>query len=67
MVNYTPPLRDIQFVLHELLEVEKHYATMPPHAEVSADLVDQIIEEGGKFCAEVKRQCVAASDRSAPR
>ncbi len=53
MVNYTPPLRDMHFVLHELFEVEKHYATMPAHAEVSADLVDQIIEEGGKFCAEV--------------
>ena len=53
MVDYTPPLRDIQFVLHELLEVEKHYAAMPAHEEVSAELIDQIVEEGGKFCAQV--------------
>ena len=25
MPQYRAPLRDIQFVLHELLEVEKHY------------------------------------------
>jgi len=25
MTQYTPPLRDMQFVLHELLEVEKRY------------------------------------------
>ena len=53
MVQYTPPLRDMQFVLHELLEAEKRYQELPPHAEVSADLIDQVLEEGGKFCAEV--------------
>ena len=53
MPQYTPPLRDMQFVLHELLEVEKQYQQMPRHAEVSRELVDQVIEEGGRFCAEV--------------
>ncbi len=50
---YTAPLRDMQFVLHELLEVEKHYQEMPRHAEVGRELLDQVIEEGGRFCAEV--------------
>jgi alkylation response protein AidB-like acyl-CoA dehydrogenase len=50
---YTAPLRDMQFVLHELLEVDKHYKEMPRHAEVTRELVDQVIEEGGRFCAEV--------------
>ena len=53
MAQYTPPLRDMQFVLHELLGVEEQYRQMPRHAEVNRELVDQVIEEGGRFCAEV--------------
>ena len=53
MTQYTPPLREFQFVLHELLEVDKHYQEMPRHHEVGRELIDQVLEEGGKFCAEV--------------
>jgi alkylation response protein AidB-like acyl-CoA dehydrogenase len=53
MPQYTPPLRDFQFVLHELLEAEKALAAMPAHVEVSRELIDQVLEEGGRFCAEV--------------
>jgi len=53
MTQYLPPLRDMQFVLHELLEVEKHYQEMPRHHEVGRELIDQVLEEGGKFCADV--------------
>lgn len=52
-MTYTIPIRDMQFVLHELLEVEKQYQEIPRHAEVTRELVDQVIEEGGRFCAEV--------------
>lgn len=53
MARYTPPLRDIRFVMHELLDVEGTLKTLPPYAETSRELIDQVIEEGGKFCAEV--------------
>ncbi len=53
MPGYTPPLRDMQFVLHEVLDVESAFKAMPSHAETGRDLIDQVIEEGGKFCAEV--------------
>ncbi|MCL4184476.1 MAG: acyl-CoA dehydrogenase N-terminal domain-containing protein, partial [Burkholderiaceae bacterium] len=53
MARYTPPLRDMQFVMHELLDVESVLKTLPPHAETGRDLIDQVLEEGGKFCAEV--------------
>ena len=53
MAHYIVPLRDMQFVLHELLEVEQQYREMPRHAEIGRDLIDQVIEEGGRFCAEV--------------
>ena len=53
MPQYTPPLRDFQFVLHEVLDAQGHCPACPPHAEVNRELIDQVLEEGGKFCAEV--------------
>lgn len=53
MGQYTAPLRDMQFVLHELLDVEGHLKQMPQHAEIDADTINQVIEEAGKFCSEV--------------
>ena len=53
MGQYTAPLRDMQFVLHELLGVESHLKEMPQHAEIDADTINQVIEEAGKFCSEV--------------
>ncbi|MBP8307381.1 MAG: acyl-CoA dehydrogenase C-terminal domain-containing protein [Burkholderiaceae bacterium] len=53
MPQYTPPIREMQFVLHELLDVEAAYREMPRHAEINRSLIDQVLEEGGKFCAEV--------------
>ncbi|MGB7183478.1 MAG: acyl-CoA dehydrogenase C-terminal domain-containing protein [Burkholderiaceae bacterium] len=53
MAQYLPPLRDMQFVLHELLDVEQQLSAIPAHADVNRELIDQVLEEGGKFCSEV--------------
>ena len=53
MPVYNPPLRDMQFVLHELLDVSSALKAMPKHAEVDADTINAVLEEGGKFAAEV--------------
>jgi alkylation response protein AidB-like acyl-CoA dehydrogenase len=53
MGQYTPPLRDMQFVLHELLNVEQEYKAMPAKADIDAATIDQVLEEAGKFCREV--------------
>ncbi len=53
MPQYQAPLRDMQFVLHELLDVESELAQLPAHAEVNRELLDQVLEEGGKFCSEI--------------
>ena len=52
MSDYVAPLKDMQFVLKELAGLDE-LAKLPGCEEVSADLVDQILEESGKFCAEV--------------
>jgi len=53
MPTYTPPLRDMQFVMHELFQVTDEFKAMPRHAEVDLDTINAILEEGGKFASEV--------------
>ena len=53
MPVYNPPLRDMQFVLHELLDVSSALQAMPKHADVDPDTINAVLEEGGKFAAEV--------------
>jgi alkylation response protein AidB-like acyl-CoA dehydrogenase len=43
----------MQFVMHEVLDVVPALRELPPHADVDADLINQVCEEAGKFCAEV--------------
>ena len=53
MAHYHAPIRDMQFVLHEMLNVEATLKQLPEHAETNRELIDQVLEEGGKFCSEV--------------
>jgi alkylation response protein AidB-like acyl-CoA dehydrogenase len=53
MPTYTPPLRDMQFVMHELLHVCDDFKAMPQHAEMDADTINAVLEEGGKFAKDV--------------
>ena len=51
MPQYKAPLRDMQFVLHELLNAEEHYAKLPDfQGNVSRELVDQYLEAAADFC-----------------
>jgi 3-(methylthio)propanoyl-CoA dehydrogenase len=50
--TYSAPLKDMQFVIKELVGLADITA-MPDCAEVTADLVDAVLEEAGKFAAEV--------------
>ncbi|HEY8358472.1 MAG TPA: acyl-CoA dehydrogenase family protein, partial [Ramlibacter sp.] len=53
MPSYTPPLRDMQFVMHEVLKVTDELKALPRHADVDADTINAVLEEAGKFAAEV--------------
>jgi hypothetical protein len=53
MPAYKAPLRDISFVMNELLESEKLYQTLPGYEEATADLMNAIVEEGAKFAENV--------------
>ena len=53
MPQYNPPLRDMQFVLHEVLNVVDELKVMPQHADIDVDTFNAVLEEGGKFASEV--------------
>ncbi len=53
MGQYLPPLRDIRFVIHELLDAQSTLQGLPAHAAVDPQLIGQVLEEGGRFCSEV--------------
>jgi alkylation response protein AidB-like acyl-CoA dehydrogenase len=53
MPQYHPPIRDLQFVLHELLHVADELRQCPRHSEIDAQTLNAVIEEAGKFAAEV--------------
>ncbi|MEW9897656.1 acyl-CoA dehydrogenase C-terminal domain-containing protein [Chitinivorax sp. PXF-14] len=49
MATYKAPLRDMQFVMHELLEVEKTLSTLPGYEEATADVLNQYLEAAAAF------------------
>ncbi|MCP4285558.1 MAG: acyl-CoA dehydrogenase [Gammaproteobacteria bacterium] len=49
MPSYKAPIRDLQFVYHELLNADQTLSTLPGFEETTSDLVDAILEEGAKL------------------
>ena len=52
MPSYTPPVRDTRFVLEHVVGLDR-YLNQPGFEAASADVVDAVLEEGGRFVAEV--------------
>lgn len=49
MPSYSAPVKDMQFVLNEVLNISK-YSNLPGYADATPDLVGAILEEGAKIC-----------------
>ena len=52
MPTYTAPVRDSLFVLNNVLDIGR-YSNLPGFANATPDLVEAILEEAGRFSAEV--------------
>ncbi|MBC7548326.1 MAG: acyl-CoA dehydrogenase C-terminal domain-containing protein [Polaromonas sp.] len=52
MPIYNPPLRDMQFVMHEVLNVTEELRALPKHADIDVDTINAVLEEGGKFAVD---------------
>ena len=53
MDGYKAPLRDMEFVIYELLDFESHWQTIPGYEETTRDLVQAILAEAAKFSENV--------------
>ena len=72
MTRYDAPVRDMQFVLHDVLDVAR-YSNLPGFVDATPDLIDAILEEGAKMAGQVlhpinhdndKEGCVRHEDGS---
>lgn len=62
MSDYKVPMRDMQFVMNELLEFDTHYESIGKGEDASADIVSAIMEENAKFCENVLAPLNAIGD-----
>ena len=52
MYSYRAPLRDIRFVVHDVLDFEDHYRSFG-REELNRELLEGILEEGARFAEDV--------------
>ncbi|HRX39685.1 MAG TPA: acyl-CoA dehydrogenase C-terminal domain-containing protein, partial [Parvularculaceae bacterium] len=52
MTTYSPPIRDMQFVINDVLQISR-FSNLPGFADATEDMISAILEEGGKLAANV--------------
>lgn len=67
MRDYQAPLRDMRFVLFELLDYQSHCRDLPGYEEVSEDTINAVLEEIGRFCEHVLAPLNAVGDQEGCR
>ena len=65
MTTYAAPVRDIQFVLHEVLEISKQ--DLPGHADLEPGFTEAVLDAAGKLATEVLAPLNAVGDRQGCR
>lgn len=63
---YRAPLKDLQFVIHELLD-ESALQACPAYSDYSPEVADAILEEAGKFAENVLDPLYKSADREGAR
>ena len=61
MPIYTPPLKDMEFILHDVLKI--HESTTPGYDELEPDFTGAILEEAGKIARDVMAPLNEVGDR----
>lgn len=62
MADYKVPVRDMQFVMNELLDFNSHYERLGKGEDASPDVLSAILEESAKFAENVLAPLNAVGD-----
>jgi len=62
MPKYQAPLRDMKFLLYDVLEIGS-YSNLPSFSEAPSDVIDAVLEGGSRFATEVLQPLNAIGDR----
>lgn len=65
MPTYTPPLKDMNFILHDVLSV--HESAVPGYEDLDADFTSAILDEAGKIARDVLAPLNVVGDREGCR
>ncbi|MDG1118657.1 MAG: acyl-CoA dehydrogenase C-terminal domain-containing protein [Flavimaricola sp.] len=65
MPSYTAPVKDMQFILHDLLDVSAQ--DIPGFADLDRDFTSAVLEEAGKIATQVLAPLNAVGDREGCR
>jgi alkylation response protein AidB-like acyl-CoA dehydrogenase len=60
--KYVPPLREMRFVIEEVLRIPERWPALQGRAEIDVDTASRVLEEAGRFAAEVIAPINAAGD-----
>lgn len=62
MNTYSAPLTDLRFVLHDLLDVQALFASLPGSDHITRDLLDAVLDEGARFTEQVLAPLYQSAD-----
>jgi alkylation response protein AidB-like acyl-CoA dehydrogenase len=60
MLSYTPPVKDLQFLLQDVLEISR--SDIPGYAELDPEFTEAVLNEAGRISAEVLAPLNASGD-----
>jgi alkylation response protein AidB-like acyl-CoA dehydrogenase len=63
MLHYKAPLRDMRFLINEVLDYPQHYSLLSNGAEATPEMVDAILEGAATLCEEVLAPLNASGDK----
>ena len=67
MASYTPPVEDMVFLLSEVFDFDGRMAELPGFEEINSELAASVLEEAGKFAAEVLEPLNRSGDEEGSR
>ena len=67
MPRYIAPVRDMQFILHELLKIDRYNEVLPGFSEATPDTVAAILEGAAQLSQEILHPLNQAGDREGCR